>query len=300
MSGSPILVGYDGSQWADAALRWALDEAARHAAPVRLLYVYEWATSTVPVPVSAGWPALAARQQTVDALDEALARARAARPELTIDNWVLDGTVVPTLCSLSERGRLLVLGNRGLGGFDGLQTGSVALTLATCARCPVVVHRGSARPIDPVVVGVDDYPDMTNTFNFAADQAASRGVDLVAVRGWGPPPLPSRSDTAAPDHDLAALEQAEREMVAEALREGQGRRPPQVHVVTRLAPSSAAQALVDASVRAQLVVVGASGRAGSPGLPLGSVTRALIHHSHCPVAVVRADVGSRPPYGAAR
>ncbi|MFD0786210.1 universal stress protein, partial [Micromonospora azadirachtae] len=44
MSGTEILVGYDGSPDSAVALRWALDEAARSGRPVRLVYVFEWAT----------------------------------------------------------------------------------------------------------------------------------------------------------------------------------------------------------------------------------------------------------------
>jgi nucleotide-binding universal stress UspA family protein len=43
----PIVVGFDGSAGARAALRWALDEAAARTAPLRLVYVMEAPVATV-------------------------------------------------------------------------------------------------------------------------------------------------------------------------------------------------------------------------------------------------------------
>src|SRR4029453_15919709 len=40
MTTRPIVVGYDGSDGARAALHWALDEADRTSAPVRLVYAF--------------------------------------------------------------------------------------------------------------------------------------------------------------------------------------------------------------------------------------------------------------------
>jgi len=51
----------------------------------------------------------------------------------------------------------------------------------------------------------------------------------------------------------------------------------------------AAHALVEQSERAQLLVVGSRGRRTVTGLVLGSVSHAVLHRSHCPVAVVRPE-----------
>jgi nucleotide-binding universal stress UspA family protein len=51
-------------------------------------------------------------------------------------------------------------------------------------------------------------------------------------------------------------------------------------------------ALVDLSKDAQLMVVGCGGRTGQHHRSLGSVTTGLIHHAHCPVAVIHDEVSS--------
>jgi nucleotide-binding universal stress UspA family protein len=286
MNTHPILVGHDGSASAAAALIWAQEEAARRSAPIQLIYVYEWASSVTPVPLGATWPDPAVRREAEATLDQAVERARAAFPQVPVTGTVLDGTVVSTLRRLSEQAQLLVLGHRGLGGFTGLLAGSVATGVATHARCPVVVVRGCGPGHLPVLVGVDTSPDADRAIGFGFDQAAARGVPLTAVRAWQPPPVPWRSDVRPLAYDAEELEAAERRLAERALA-GWRDKHPEVPVTIRLLPSTPAHALITASAEAQLVVVGSRGRGGFHGLLLGSAARQLIHHSHCPVAVVR-------------
>jgi nucleotide-binding universal stress UspA family protein len=290
MDDYPILVGYDGSTCGGSALRWALAEAARRSAPVRLVYVHEWAVDTRPVPAGSTWPHPGIRRHMAEAVDRAAATARSDRPEVILTASVIDGPTVPTLRKLSEKARLLVVGCRGLGGFTGLLAGSVATGVAAHARCPVVVVRGCARPALPVAVGLDDSPDADQAVGLAFDQAAARGVGLVAVRGWQPAPVP-RSDDAGPlVFDAEALAAAERRLSEHALLAWQEKYP-QVPVTMLLRADRAAGALVAASTGAQLLVVGARGRGGFAGLPLGSATRQVIDHSRCPVLIVRDLTG---------
>jgi nucleotide-binding universal stress UspA family protein len=61
---------------------------------------------------------------------------------------------------------------------------------------------------------------------------------------------------------------------------------PLTQLVARDGP---AHALVEQSEKAQLVVAGSRGRGNFAGLVLGSVSHAVLHASHCPVAIVRPD-----------
>ena len=58
-----------------------------------------------------------------------------------------------------------------------------------------------------------------------------------------------------------------------------------LQLVTAL--DSPAHALVEQSRHAQLMVVGTRGHGAFAGALLGSTCHALLHHSACPVAVVR-------------
>lgn len=63
--------------------------------------------------------------------------------------------------------------------------------------------------------------------------------------------------------------------------------PPEIH--TEMVYSSVVSALIDASKEAWLVVVGSQGLGALGRLLLGSVTTALLHYAHCPVAVIHGD-----------
>ena len=68
--------------------------------------------------------------------------------------------------------------------------------------------------------------------------------------------------------------------------------PPEIH--TKMVYSNTVPALIDASKDAWMLVVGSQGLGALGRLLLGSVTTALIHHAHCPVAVIRSDDGTLP------
>ena len=160
------------------------------------------------------------------------------------------------------------------------------------ASCPVVVVRGSepdgtAPPPEPVVVGVHGSPTSEAAVAFAFEEASLRRVSLVAVHVWQDRLVEA---AVAPLLDWEAIESDERQVLAERLA-GWSSKYPDVAVRRLVAYDRPARSLVEESGRAQLVVVGSRGRGGLHGLVLGSVSQALLHHAHCPVAVVRPAGG---------
>jgi nucleotide-binding universal stress UspA family protein len=281
-------------------LTWALDEGRRRSAPVRVVYVLEWPVHLEPIvqrPI--GWPDSQFRRDAEFVVEEAAADAARSQPDVTVRSVVLEGPVAATLCTLSAHAQMIVLGQRGVGGFGGLLVGSVSLAVSAHAHCPVVVVRGSSPEVRldlPVAVGVDDSVTAKLAVGFAFEEAESRGVGLVAVRAWQPPHVPWRTDVRPLVLDTDELETAEHHALHAALTPSRDRYPA-VPTTTRLVPGNATHALVTQSAEAQLVVVGSRGRGGFAGLLLGSVSHQLLHHSHCPVAVVR-EISSEGATGA--
>jgi nucleotide-binding universal stress UspA family protein len=284
-----VVAGVDGSECALQAVRWAAAEAARRHVPLRLVSTYAWPSGRL-----VGDPGLGVDPREVlrSAAGEQLAAAAAAAARVAPDQQVqqvpVEGFPAAVLQAESAHAALVVLGDRGLGGFTGLLLGSVAVTLAAHAACPVVVVREdepapAAARTEPVVVGVDGSPAGEAAVAFAFEAAAMRGVPLVALHTWHDLLVDA---TMAPLLDFDALDADEREVLAERLA-GWSEKYPDVAVRRRVARDRPAHALIRESASAQLVVVGSRGRGGLAGMLLGSVSQAVLRHAHCPVAVVR-------------
>lgn len=65
---------------------------------------------------------------------------------------------------------------------------------------------------------------------------------------------------------------------------------PDIKVEGRICEPPAAEALIEASEGAQMLVVGSRGLSGLKKLALGSVSAECVHHARCPVVIVRPIV----------
>jgi nucleotide-binding universal stress UspA family protein len=147
----------------------------------------------------------------------------------------------------------------------------------------------------PVVVGVDGSAASWQAIHAAAWEAGQRETPLLLVHGfpdeypylwygWTPPFLAPTFDTQGPA--AAALDE-----LANRVRGYY----PDLAVETLLRPGTGAQALIDASAGAALVVVGARGHGGFGGLSIGSVAAQTAAHATAPVIVVRSSTSDTEP-----
>ncbi|TCB95390.1 universal stress protein [Micromonospora zingiberis] len=286
-TGAPVVVGVDGSEIALHAVRAAAREAAYRNRPLRVVHAFIWPLMGVPLGPATGAPADGGlRNQAEQYVAEAVAEATKTAPEVSVTGAVVDGAAAAVMLAEADDAALLVLGNRGLGGFAGLLLGSVAVQVSARAGCPVLVVRGEPRADGPVVVGVDGSPASGHAVGFAFEEASRRGVELVAVHAWLFPAPAGPGDILPLVYDLDAFRQQEERTLAGSVA-GWSERHPEVPVRQLLVRGSPARALVEQSPAAQLVVVGARGRGALTGLLLGSVSHAVLHHAQAPVAVVR-------------
>ncbi|WP_405089493.1 universal stress protein [Micromonospora sp. NBC_01392] len=287
-NGAAVVVGVDGSESATRAVRLAAREAARRNRPLRVVHGFIWPLLRVPVSAPAQAPPGAGlRHQAEQLVGDAVATAEAECPGLRITGEIIDGEAAAVLLGESPSAALVVLGDRGLGGFAALVLGSVAVQVASYADCPVLVARGAARDAGPVVVGVDGSPLSRAAVEFAAGTASSRGARLHAVHAYTHPASTGPGDMQPLVHDEDQLRGEEDQVLAESLA-GIAERWPDVPVTREVTHARPVAALVAAARDAQLVVVGRRGRGELTGLLLGSVSQALLHRADCPVAVVRA------------
>lgn len=134
-----VVVGYDGSDAAGAAVGWAATQAELTGVRLELLSAWEYPTSwgnVVPLPNDFD-PAADARTM----LDAVVARLATEHPGLPVGSHVLEGRAEEVLVQASLHASLLVVASRGHGTFSGLLLGSVGQHCATHAQCPVLVHR---------------------------------------------------------------------------------------------------------------------------------------------------------------
>ncbi len=279
----PVVAGVDGSDSALRAVRAAAREAGWRRCPLRIVHAFIWPLMHVDTGASEAVPQGGLRHDAERVLELAAAAATDETPGIEIVTDLVTGAPAPVLLREAREAALMVLGDRGLGGFSGLLLGSVAVQVTAHSATPVLVVRGRPDPTGPVLVGCDGSAGANPAVEAAFREAGRRGAELVAVKAWRESP----GLAATPLYDAESARKEEFEVLQDALDASRGRHP-EVRVRAEVISGRAGQELVRLSEQAQLVVVGARGRGGFTGLLLGSVSQQLLHHAACPVLVARA------------
>ncbi|MEV4642932.1 universal stress protein [Actinoplanes sp. NPDC049548] len=287
MTTREIIVATAGTTHGEAAVRWAAREAERRGVLLRIAYVYDWEWREARFDYSNQYVGIA-RQMAEAITTNGFDLARKVAPNVRIEVDTLMGHAASRLLAIADRAELMVVGNRGRGGFASLLLGSVSQRVAVHAPCPVVVVRGRGDVTDgPVAVGVDDSPAADHVLSTAFEAASRRGTALAVVRSYLPP-VPLWLAGTVPASDVATPEaDAEERARLEQLVAPWQAKYPDVAVETMLSHDSAASVLTGVSHGTQLVVVGTHGHGVLAGSFLGSTTMQLLHHADCPVYIAR-------------
>ncbi len=132
-----IIVGIDGSEQARYAALWAVDEALRRPATLRLTYVIRNDLT--------GTLAADEYRNALDSAKEALARVRDAivrrNPSVPVETSIAQGSPAAVLLAESPDADMICVGSSGIGRMGRALLGSTAATLAEKAACSVAVVR---------------------------------------------------------------------------------------------------------------------------------------------------------------
>jgi nucleotide-binding universal stress UspA family protein len=284
MSGR-FVVGIDGSEQGQLALRWAVRLAEAHQASVSPVLAWDMPRiAMVPYPTNLPDSDESSFQSEYEAAAEALVRpTRGDHPDIDIKPAeVVRGEAGKELCRIADEADLLVLGSRGLGGFAGLMLGSVTAHCAGHAPCPVAVipdsYRADAEPTGEYVVGVDGSAQSELAVRWA-DTWAPEGTTLRLIHAWEVPVTLDRlSGWIDPDVCAATAQQIADEAAAVVTHH---------QVSAEAVRTDARMDLPRLADDSDVLVIGARGHRGIGRLLLGSVASSSLHHLTVPTVIVR-------------
>jgi len=279
----PIVVGVDGSVGSRAAIGWAIDEATRRRAPLEL--VHSWRPMYRPTRDTAGdsEAELVARDHGAWLLAAAAGSVTASAPELAVTTSLLRGRPSAVLLDAAAKAQLLVVGARGIGGYAGLSLGSVSLHAVSHSASSVVVVR-STREVGPVIVGIDGSAESKIVLRAALDEARLRSSPLLVMCALF---VHSRAEGVLDRKRAFAAAQANANYALEQLLSSISSEYRGLDISQTQPIGYPAEVLANASMNAQLLIVGSRGGGGFAGMKLGSIAHAVVHNAHCTVMVVR-------------
>ncbi|MFD7835024.1 universal stress protein [Streptomyces sp. NPDC059761] len=291
---SSVTVGVDGSHPARVAALWAAKEAVRRDRPLHIVYGAD-----------IDGRALYLSAETIERvrvngralLDDTAKAVSAEYPGLTVTTEFSRAGAVDSLQRAGGLHGTVVVGNRGLGGFNSLMLGSVGLDVAAAAMTPVIVVRGvdGTEETGTVLAAIRDEHDLL-VARYAAREAELHKASLRLLHVWNVLQSVGEVVSMLDGVDEIASGHAEAlRAVTDVVRD----EFPDLEVRADAEKSiSVAGVLVEASRHADLLVMGGRRVPRPLGLApnLGKATHSLMHHAHCPVLLIPrtgSDFGSQ-------
>jgi nucleotide-binding universal stress UspA family protein len=138
-----------------------------------------------------------------------------------------------------------------------------------------------------VVVGIDGSTGGEAALRFGVEEATQRGLPLRVVCAWEASGGAFVGEAFAATADAFTEAERNADDVLRAALEQIGPKPA-VEVEALSVEGHAPTVLVEQAQDAVLIVVGTRGHGTTAGLLLGSVSKAVVHHAPCAVAIVPA------------
>ena len=279
----PVVLGVDGGPGSAGAMRYAVAEARRTGAELRLVHV-----SPGYVPMAPMLPSVPS--EIVRAGNEILEHAREdvgqLDPELRVAMTRRTGSRIGELVDSASDGRLLVVGHETRSGIERLLGGGTTASVAAHARVPVVVVPTDWEPgtdAGPIVVGLKTRAHAEELLAAAFHRAAVTGAPIHVVHAW-----------KLPDEYIDRIEERTHgeswltrgsELVEETLAPWRDDYP-DVPITVDVVHDDPAHALVRAARDARLVVLVRRAPGRVLGSHLGGTARAVLRAVSCVVEVV--------------
>jgi nucleotide-binding universal stress UspA family protein len=151
------------------------------------------------------------------------------------------------------------------------------------------MHRG-------ILAGVDGSAPSNAAVRWAAREAAMRNVPLVLIHARTTPTAGVEMTWPAlpvPEDLTRRQEEEARQVVADAVNVAESELE-RSRIDTKVVLAAPIPTLVDLTKDVDMIVVGCRGQGALARTLLGSVSTALVHHAHCPVAVIHDEAPERP------
>jgi nucleotide-binding universal stress UspA family protein len=132
----PVIVGFEGSAPARTAVRYGAGEALRRACELRLVHAFSSPLIYPPFGAEYDPHDRGPRARMRDLLAHMALDIGRDHPQLSVTTRLIDGSPGGVLVAASREAGLLVVGDRGLGGFAELLAGSVGVQAAGHAPLP--------------------------------------------------------------------------------------------------------------------------------------------------------------------